>query len=69
MRECKVPGIKARHAIITPVCREGRGVLGAFKEAAKLMEEEYMACMEYICNEQVSFHLVITVDRETDNTR
>jgi hypothetical protein len=58
----QVPGVTAKHAIITPVCRTGRGVEGAFDEAVRRLREEYLAC-QTAGNAEASFHLVLTVER------
>ena len=64
----KVPGIKSRHAIVTPTCRENRGDTGAFYAAVDLLRAEYEATLNFKVNENVKFHLVLTVDRNiSDN--
>jgi hypothetical protein len=61
MSNSVIPGIKAKHAIITPVCRANRTNVGAFEEAVQRLRDEYAACLE--ANEQSNFHLVLTVER------
>lgn len=56
------PGIIARHAVITPQCREGRGVAGAWDEAVARLRAEY-AALQIHANEEAIFHLVLTVER------
>ena len=59
-----VPGMKAKHAIITPECRSGRGAFEAFEEAVRRLREEYRTCVAYgDGNANVSYHMVITVER------
>lgn len=71
----KVPGIVARHAVITPRCRtvppslrEGAAArtadsseVAAFEEAVHRLREEYLACLP--ANPHSQFHLVLTVER------
>ena len=57
-----IPGITARHAIITPECREAHGVEGAFDEAVRRLRAEYLAC-QCAENRSVSFHVALTVER------
>lgn len=61
----KVPGIKARHAIITPNCRTvDRGgndpSMDAFDEAVRRLREEYRAISE-MRDDGWTGHLVLTV--------
>jgi len=58
-----VPGITAKHAIITPACRSSHTAEGAFEEAVRRLREEYLTCAGLDCNATVSFHLVLTVER------
>jgi len=57
-----IPGITAKHAIITPVCRANRTVDGAWEEAVRRLREEYEACQTE-GNARANFHLVLTVER------
>ena len=58
-----VPGMKAKHAIITPECRAGRGEDGAFDEAVHRLKLEYNECVAVDANLNVSYHLILTVGR------
>jgi hypothetical protein len=58
-----VPGITAKHAIVTPECRENRGKDGAFEEAARRLREEYDIILASPENSDVEFHVVLTVVR------
>lgn len=61
-----VPGVKAKHAVVTPACRRNRGELEAFDEAARRLREEYAAVLEGWKRsgqaERLNFHLVLTVE-------
>ena len=63
----EVPGIKARHVIITPNCRRVHGGWDqALEVAIDLIRKEYAAC-ELDCNNLADFHLALTIDRpDTD---
>ena len=67
--EAKVPGIKARHAIITPTCRmntrrshlDPDPAMAAFEEAVGRLREEYRG----ICagrNDAFNAHVVLTIE-------
>lgn len=58
-----IPGITAKHAIITPACRANRGDDGAFEEAVKRLREEYKTILNLPGNEAVTFHAVLLVQR------
>jgi len=58
-----IPGIAAKHVIITPTCRTNRGKDGAFEEAVKRLCEEYNAVMNCDGADEVEFHVVLTVVR------
>ena len=63
MAETKIPGVKTKHAIITPVCRDHRGSLGAIVEALRIVEKEYGSILGHDTQEQrPTFHLVLTVE-------
>lgn len=70
-----IPGINAKHAIITPTCRANKGADGAFDEAVGRLREEYAACLD--ANPDSNFHVVLSVERgngsaeaaQTDATR
>jgi len=58
------PGIKAKHAIISPRCRVVRGGPGeAFDEAAARVKAEYETLLEFDSNKAANFHLILTVER------
>jgi len=57
-----VPGIIAKHAIITPVCRENRTPYGAFFEAMERLRDEYLECCKIKENENANYHLVLSVE-------
>ena len=61
--ESRIPGIKAKHAIITPGCRSGRGVEGAIDEALHLIREEYLSCINP-STEKTNFHVVLTTEHK-----
>ena len=65
MREVitKIPGIKAKHAIITPGCIQGRGIDGAVEEALQRIRGELLACIEGWKDHPCNFHVVCTVER------
>jgi len=65
LHQSLVPGITAKHAIVTPTCRASRGVEGAFDEAVKRLREEYIICAGLECNATANFHLVLTVERSS----
>ena len=51
-----IPGIKARHAIITPHCRIVQGGnIEAFEVAVGRLKEEYVACVALECNQSADF--------------
>jgi hypothetical protein len=60
MSESIIPGIKAVHCHITPVCRENRGNDRAFDEAVRRIRAEYDAITD-IRTDKYDFHLVLTV--------
>ena len=66
----QIPGIAARHAIITPACRgpEGEGAMGAFEEAVNRVRQEYIACEAQYAT-KANFHLVLTVERARNDRR
>ncbi len=57
-----IPGIKARHAIVTPGCRVGKG-LGALDEALERLRKEYLGLVNIPANSEADFHFVLTVNR------
>jgi hypothetical protein len=59
-----LPGVKAKHAIISSVCRANRGDAGAADEAVDRLRVELGRLMEAWDPERgATFHLVLTVDR------
>jgi hypothetical protein len=61
-----IVGIVAKHAIITPTCRENRTPCAAFEEAISRVFDEYMECINTSGNEKVNYHLVLTVERPAE---
>lgn len=62
MSETKIPGIKAKHAIVTPICRANRGE-GALDEALARLRRAYEDLVGLEANAGANFHLVLTVER------
>lgn len=62
-----VEGLRAKHAIVTKVCRANRGVEGAIDEALTRLRDEYLRLVEKDANRNANFHLVLTVDRWSDD--
>jgi hypothetical protein len=58
-----VPGITAKHAIVTPSSRTDHGQDGAFEEAARQLKGEYDTILASPENSDVEFHVVLTVVR------
>lgn len=60
---CSIPGIKAKHAIISDTCRE-KGDDGAFDEAVGVLYQEYVKLTTgpWPKGKNAKFHLVLTVD-------
>ena len=59
----KIPGIQAKHAIISDNCRQLRGDEGAIDEALDRLKQEYVKLMEHWpLGKEVKFHVVLTVD-------
>lgn len=66
--ESKVPGIKAAHAIISTACREGRGDVGAYDEAAARLRSEYEKLLKHWPREKgAKFHIALTVEYQCDD--
>jgi hypothetical protein len=58
------PGIKAKHAVITPNCRVVQGgPCEAFDEAAQRLKAEYEVLLAINSNKAANFHLILTVER------
>lgn len=63
MSETKIPGIKARHAIVTDQCRGNRGDEGAVDEALARLREEALSCFEgWRGKPGVQWHFVLTME-------
>lgn len=64
----RLPGVKAKHAIITPRCRDVQGGnTEAFEEAARRLLEEYLSIIQMREDrEKINFHLVLTVESIKD---
>ena len=59
-----LPGVKAKHVMISTACREGRGDNGAAVEATAVLHAELIELLKRWPREKgASFHLVLTVDR------
>jgi len=63
MSETTIPGICAKHAIITPDCRRGRGDESAAIEAMERVSDELFKLMEEWPEDGARFHIVLTVER------
>lgn len=64
--ESKLPGIKARHAVISDLCRSGKGDEGAIDEALARLRETYLECVAGWAREGragVKYHVALTVER------
>lgn len=58
-----IPGINARHTIITDECRSSRGDMGAFDEAVRRLRMEYVIITKMRHEEKdLNLHLVLTVE-------
>ena len=64
MGQQSIPGIKVKHTIITPTCKENHGVLGAFELAIAKLKDVYFDLEDIKCNKEADFHLVLTIERE-----
>ena len=60
----QVPGLKAKHKIVTLKCRDLHGKLGAFTRAVDETWREYMDLTLEEVNHGADFHLVLTVERQ-----
>ena len=59
-----LPGVKAKHAIISPACREGRGDAGAAEAAIGELHRELTELLgNWPADRGATFHLVLTVDK------
>ena len=60
-----LPGVKAKHAVISTACREGRGDDGARREAIARIEAELAALLDaWPKDKGATFHVVVLVDRK-----
>lgn len=59
MSQTEVPGLKASHQIITPVCRENRSMVGAFDEAVERVRRAYENYAASPGSEGTNWHLVL----------
>ena len=58
-----LPGVKAKHAIISTACRHGRGDLLAASAALESISEELLLLLDnWSMEKNATFHLVLTVD-------
>ena len=64
--QTNIDGLKVRHAIVTKVCRENRGVEGAIDEALARLRAAFLDTASASANSDANFHLVLTVDRWSD---
>jgi hypothetical protein len=63
MAETVIPGIKARHAIVTDVCRANRTDEGAVDEALARLREEALQCFQgWKGKEGIQWHFVLTME-------
>jgi len=59
-----LPGVKAKHAVISSVCRKAHGDEGAVDEALARLRAELLTCMKgWPLEKAATFHVVATVDR------
>ena len=58
------PGICAKHAIVTPTCRNNRTPLGALAEAVERLQLEYIELLNHEGTDAVTYHFVLTVERK-----
>lgn len=66
----QIPGVPAKHAIITDTCRTGRGEDGAIDEALKRLRDEYLNCARgWPVGKGVKFHIALIVERPTAELR
>jgi hypothetical protein len=60
----KIEGIKAKHAIVSPVCRTNHGKDVAAQIAVDHLLDEYDALVDLPFNEGATFHFVLSVERD-----
>jgi hypothetical protein len=57
--ETKIAGTKSSHQMITPACRSGRGIDGAFIEAVARVRKSYEQYAGSKSNDEVTWHIVL----------
>ncbi len=57
-----VPGMNAKHAIITPACRANKTNMGAFDEAVERLRKEYVNCLLGRGEDGAQYHVVLSVE-------
>ena len=63
MSEARIPGVKARHAVITDACRKVNGEREAIDKALSRLRNEYLGLVRFWDKGSgVQFHLVLTVE-------
>jgi len=62
--ETTIKGIQVTKVDIKKECREIHGKDGAFDEAVKIIKQRYDFTVNAECNENATFVLCLTVDRE-----
>jgi hypothetical protein len=64
MSKTTIPGIKARHAIVTDTCRANRGNDGVIDEVFDRLRDSYLAASKgWPVGNGAKFHFVLTVER------
>jgi hypothetical protein len=59
-----LPGVKARHVVISTACREAHGDVGACEVAMRQVRGELSRLLaSWSRNKGATFHLMLTVDR------
>lgn len=60
----RIPGIKAKHCLITDNCRKMRGDGGAFNHAVNILRVKYDALLEVRGGEAgVEYNLILSVEK------
>lgn len=62
MTEVTIPGLKSGHQMITPTCRENRGTIESFDEAATRLRATFARYADTAENSDVTWHLVLVRD-------
>ena len=64
MGETRIPGVAAKHVIISDECRKNRTDQGALQEAVRQVSEEYEHLTKgHPVGKRSRMHLVLTVER------